>query len=686
MNTQSILRAVVVLIGAGIAGLVGASESWQSLGPEGGYVLTLAVSPSNDSVVYAGTPAGVYRSEDGGLSWQFAGLAAHRVLVLSVDPGSSDLVYAGISGEGGVWGSRDGGGSWTPLRTGLEDPQSSDLRYLEVGSLAIDPDPSGIVRLWAGTSEGLFMTLASEADWTALPFPVADSVAALEVDRANPGRLFVAVTRASGLYRSTDHGVSWSPVAVELLASDPQDWRHWPLIRQVSVARSDPAKVYARSDETLYRSDDGGETWTESPVTDLELIQVTAMMVHPYSAETVIVATRLHGIFASGDGGATWTQISDGLECMDGSVAEGYVRGAAMAAASGSRLLLGTERLGVFSRSFVGGEWLPASDGLTATSPTRVATDPNGGGVMLASTSQLGMLQSDDGGASWQSANDGISGDCGPFTDPSSGPWPFCRAVRDVVWIGRSGRVLAASECGVLAASDAWLSWDRVPLGSWAGQIAVAGSHRDVVYAHVGNALHQSVDGGWTWSDCDELPDGGRIGAIAVSPRDADTVVVATPGGVYLAQDGCQSWQRSANVDEAGGLNAITFAGGDTLYAASSGGVQRSSDGGETWQSAGLGEYEATALAVRGTSVFAGTAADGVWVSHDAGTTWEPVNVGLDNLAIQSLTLSPDARRLFAATNGTGLYVIDVPSPPRRIGGRSGRPGPAPTVSSPETP
>src|SRR5512141_2499794 len=59
-------------------------------------------------------------------------------------------------------------------------------------------------------------------------------------------------------------------------------------------------------------------------------------------------------------------------------------------------------------------------------------------------------------------------------------------------------------------------------------------------------------------------------------------------------------------------------------------------------------------LAVRGTDLFAGTAADGVFLSTNGGTNWTPVDAGLTNTRIYALAIS--GTNLFAGTHGGGVF------------------------------
>jgi photosystem II stability/assembly factor-like uncharacterized protein len=214
----------------------------------------LAVAPSDPEVIYAGTGEsdirsdlssgdGVYRSGDGGKTWAHAGLADTRqISQILVDPKDANTVYVGALGhaygpsdERGVYKSTDGGAHWQ--------------RVLDKG-----PDV-GIAALAMAVHKPSILFAAT---WDAHR-PTWSTYAPLE----GPG---------NGLYRTKDGGAHWEPLAGHGLPAGP-----WG--RTGVAVGADGRRVYAtitvqsgpekeESDDAspkgtgLYRSDDGGDTWT----------------------------------------------------------------------------------------------------------------------------------------------------------------------------------------------------------------------------------------------------------------------------------------------------------------------------------------------------------------------------------------------------------------------------------------
>ena len=104
-----------------------------------------------------------------------------------------------------------------------------------------------------------------------------------------------------------------------------------------------------------------------------------------------------------------------------------------------------------------------------------------------------------------------------------------------------------------------------------------------------------------------------------------------------------------------------------TVYAGlASAGLYRSLDSGQTWQAlpAGLGP-EATVTEVLfdpldARRMYVADKHGGVYRSTDAGATWTAINDGLRVRSVNSLAMSYDGSRLYAATEGEGVFRLDV--------------------------
>src|SRR5919198_996515 len=223
-GAAALLSALVSL--AAVRGAQAGVNVWTTNGPEGGEVwgiLALAVDPQNPAIVYAGTSsAGVFKSTDGGGTWSAVntGLinkspSSYEVRALAVDPQTPTIVYART--KSGLFKSTDGGAQWSLV-----------LGYV-VSAVVIDPQTP--TTLYAGSdSGGVYRSIDGGANWSFIgstnpfyPYGYAP-VAALAVDPQTPTTLYAGT--GSAVFRSTDGGTTWSAVltgqTVDNLAIDPQ--------------------------------------------------------------------------------------------------------------------------------------------------------------------------------------------------------------------------------------------------------------------------------------------------------------------------------------------------------------------------------------------------------------------------------------------------------------------------------
>jgi photosystem II stability/assembly factor-like uncharacterized protein len=219
-------------------------ETWrQASGLEGADPMGWVIDPQNPSEMYVGGHPGFYHSEDGGKSFSQdnSGLPGNDVHGLGMDPQNPDTLYAYIVDEG-IYRSPDAGESWEPV--------SSEAGIM--GPILVDPRDSDTLYIFS--MEGGFRksTDGGETWQTVSPFPGGGMVMSISQSWENPDTFYAANGRR--VLRSTDSGESWRPVGEELSG-----------VSAVAVAPNDPDIVYAGVLEgdtaSMYRSDDGGESW-----------------------------------------------------------------------------------------------------------------------------------------------------------------------------------------------------------------------------------------------------------------------------------------------------------------------------------------------------------------------------------------------------------------------------------------
>ena len=258
--------------------------SWRMIGPfRGGRAIAVTGVAGDGRTFYFGAVGGgVWKTIDAGTVWTpvFDGQDIASIGAIEVAPSSPNVIYAGtgeadmrsdIAFGDGVYKSIDGGRSWT--NTGLKDSR-------QIGRIIIHPENPDIVYVAAlghaygpNAERGVYRTIDGGATWKKVLDKGPDVGAIdLAMSPTDPKTLYAAMWQArrtpwstyppeggpgSGLYKTADGGETWSEISGHGLPDGP-----WG---RVAVAAASATRVYALIDAKaagLYRSDDGGATWT----------------------------------------------------------------------------------------------------------------------------------------------------------------------------------------------------------------------------------------------------------------------------------------------------------------------------------------------------------------------------------------------------------------------------------------
>ena len=202
---------------------------------------------------------------------------AGRARAVAGVPSEPNVFYIGFD-NGGVWKTSDYGSTWQPLfdvestgSIGAIAVAASDPNVVYVGSGA------GIIRPDLSTGDGMYKSTDAGRTWTHLGLDDTEMIANVAVDPHNPNRLFVAAlghpygpNANRGIFRSTDGGATFQKVLYKDEYIGGND---------VAIDPANPEVVYAAlwqqqegysenvsfsgSDGGIYKSTDGGTTWTE---------------------------------------------------------------------------------------------------------------------------------------------------------------------------------------------------------------------------------------------------------------------------------------------------------------------------------------------------------------------------------------------------------------------------------------
>ena len=257
----------------------------RSIGPAlmGGRIADIAVDPKNQSIWYVAVGSGgVWKTINRGTSWSpvFDNQKSYSIGTITIDPNNSSRIWVGtgenVSGRHVGWGdgiylSQNGGSSWKNM--GLKKSE-------HIGKILIDPRDSDVVYvaaegpLWSsGGDRGLYKTMDGGKTWEAVLKVDKDTgVTDIEFDPSNPDVLYAAAYQRrrhtwsllaggpnSGIYKSTDSGISWEQIKKGLPKGDVGKIG-------LAVTPADANIVYATieangEEKGFYKSDDKAESW-----------------------------------------------------------------------------------------------------------------------------------------------------------------------------------------------------------------------------------------------------------------------------------------------------------------------------------------------------------------------------------------------------------------------------------------
>ncbi|MEK7465188.1 MAG: T9SS type A sorting domain-containing protein [Patescibacteria group bacterium] len=250
-------------------------NTWEQVYPLVGLITSLATSPLNDSLIFAGAD-GVHRSTDGGTSWELTGLSGIGITSLSVDAGG--MVYAG--NQDGIYRSTNNGTTWEP-----PSAESRALRGVQgVGPTNVLSIASKHVSVFAGTeTSGLYLSTDQGTGWE----PINAGLTSSKIPS-------VTITRRGYVFAATDKGVfrSLSPIAVaEYTYALTDGWNMVSLpvrpddSRKTSVFPSAQSKAFAydggyNTEDVMQR---GSGYWVKHPSAGIAILGT------PVERETVSV-------------------------------------------------------------------------------------------------------------------------------------------------------------------------------------------------------------------------------------------------------------------------------------------------------------------------------------------------------------------------------------------------------------
>ena len=570
---------------------------------------------------------GIAHSVDGGRSWELRheGIVATHINLLAVDPRDTARVYAAGTSGVGTFRSDDHGATWVRLNAG-------GILHSFGDELQLDPgDPNTV---WFITDVPYIHRSRDRGrSWEVLANPRRagdlsfNSIYAL-APTVDPNRMY-AVNNGFGIYRGDrqSHGWHWDFLQLSgvdytySIAASPHDWN--------TVYSGYSCKPFERSAK-IRVSRDGGESW--STCLEIEGAEaVTSVAVDPARRRRVFASS------AGEDGVAVWWSDNEGRSWQKTNPYFNFCTIHSYAAASDGTAYAGLWGGGTYKTEDGGRSWRPLSD-RRIFSTAAIAVDPSDGRILYAADRTRPVVyQSQDGGEVWSEYFDAGSSYVRLMhvaVDPHRADTIYVSAMRP----GHAGRLGSLFRVHRGKPVDITGTLDKVPL-----TCSPDPGQPGVLYAVLHESgVYRSGDGGSSWRNISGeehgLPASGFSG-LYVHPDDSRILYLV--GGCDVRFETFESAGMDPDV-----VN----------------GVYRSTDSGESWRQLGRGVLGRGSGAIKGLAFssrgFLYVAAEnGAFFSVDQGATWDRIRElpfeTLGGLAVQS----DDVERIYAFTNGAGLFT-----------------------------
>ena len=548
------------------------------------------------------------------------------------------------------------------------------------------------------------------ADWESLG-PYGGHALKIVVDPKDPGHLFVA-TKNGQVYHSTNRGVRWTPLpfslnvnaALHAIVVHPNTSN----VLYLGVAENS-AQPLNSGISGVFKSDDGGQTWTLLPAT--RDWPVLSLAVHPKQSQ-IIVAGTLRGVYRSENAGTDWKRISPAnhpdlkgvvslaldptneqvvyagtphlpWRTQDGgaswtSIHQGMIDDSDMFSIAVDRTdpqrIFASACSGIYRSSSRGDLW-SKMQGIPGTNRRThlILQDPVDEKIIYAGTTQ-GLWKSPDGGSTWRKTN----------------PYPYVINSIAIDPTDHNQLYLATDRSGILKSHDGGVTFQALNEGfinrNIGGFVSDNALYLSSLYDGDFGGIFSSLDAGRSWKlNANQVAlKGKNVISLAVSPVNSRLLFAGTYEGLLKSEDGGLSWRavtgavsRPATAAKTSRSKSVavpmavrlpetkvfdvrfSIAAPNMVYAATAQGLFESSDNGSTWKrtpgAVSAGAVYKLVLHSSDPNWIVAQSSNRVFVSADRGASWSETRPGHSAMKVNDIAFGAAQGRMFAGTSH-GLF------------------------------
>ncbi|WP_432412812.1 VPS10 domain-containing protein [Rasiella sp. SM2506] len=665
---------------------------WEFAGPlnVGGRITDIEIPVDDANTYYVGAASGgIFKTTNGGANWQpiFDDMDMLSIGDMEISKTNTDVIWVGTgepnAGGGslvydgdGIYKSEDAGATW----------QAKGLPNIgSVGKVVIDPNNEDNILVAAmgplfrnDTNRGVYRTQDGGDTWDQVLF-VSDITGAIDmaIHPVNGDIIYAAMWErirrpeatvfggaTSGLYRSTNGGDSWTEMTVGLPSAASEKGRI-----SIDISQSNPNVLYARyanaagSIQGVYRSQNGGDSWQEQNAAQLTNVGFhwwfRGIFVDPTDENTIYNVD--FEVQKSIDGGANWSTSFPNV----------HVDQHAMAfnASTAGEVLLGND----------GGLYYSSNDGassvkgitLPITQLYRIYVDPQDENKVYAGAQDNSTMRTTTGGVSnWNVINGGDGFQ--PLVDATDTNVIYALSQRGSFVKSTNN---AASFSG---ATNGIAGGDRK---NWDTPVTFDPNNSQILY-YGANRLYKTIDAAGSWTAISpDLTNGsgggnntyGTITTIDVSPLDSNLIYVGTDdGNVWMTQNGGMDWINisvgipnrwvTKVLADRNHVNRVYVTLSGYRYGEDNGNIYASNTQGQSWGAIGaaLPDIPVNDIVKDAAGKFYVATDVGIFGAGTGDYNWEIIDGNLPSVLVTDLHIHESSNVLYAATYGRSIYKLDL--------------------------
>ncbi len=256
-------------------------------------------------------------------------LMSGRIADIAIHPQDNSTWYIAV-GSGGVWKTENAGTTWTPI--------FDDQPVYSIGCVTIDPSNPNTI--WVGTGEnvggrhvgygdGIYKSTDGGASWKNMGLTLSGHISEIIVHPDNSNIIWAASQGPlwnsggdRGVYKSTDGGRTWNNILSVNKWTGATDMaidsRNPDILYAATWQRHRTVAAYMGGGEGsgIYRTDDGGETWTQlkKGLPDSEMGKI-GIALSPQNNDVIYAAIELDrrtgAVYRSTTRGESWEKRSE---------------------------------------------------------------------------------------------------------------------------------------------------------------------------------------------------------------------------------------------------------------------------------------------------------------------------------------------------------------------------------------